>query len=197
MQRSAMLPCLGCVVLVVTLVSTVPSAALAQATPAVAADEDLDDPLEPAPAEPEGPPVRKGLMIAGWSVFGSSYLLTAMVGALLLERSGTKDYGLYTETCTNCNSTGPYLFIPVVGPFLALPNADGTDGKVVCAGLGLVQAAGLVMAIVGTSQFVSDRRAYQAWQRGQVTLGERWFLTASLVPVNRHAVPALGFGGVF
>jgi hypothetical protein len=48
------------------------------------------------------------------------------------------------------------LLIPIFGPWIALPDADGADGKTVCAVLGLAQAAGVIMTVVGIVRFVQS-----------------------------------------
>ena len=120
-------------------------------------------PVTPAPPPPGyeqmtlPPRPRKGLMIAGWGVFGGVYLVTALAGLMLLDGEAT-DSG---EECTNCDDVGPRMLIPLVGPFMAIPDADGADGRAVCAVLGVLQIAGLTMGIVGTLIYAKKKRAYR------------------------------------
>lgn len=71
---------------------------------------------------------RIGLGIAGASIFGGTYLITAFVGT----------FGL------------PYLYIPFVGPVVQAAQTPSGDGPVYVAVLnGLVQAGGVAMMIAG------------------------------------------------
>lgn len=120
-------------------------------------------PVSPAPPPPgyeqmDLPPrPRKALMIAGWSSFGGVYLITALSGLLLLSGDATGP----GEECTNCDEVGPRMLIPLVGPFMAIPDADGADGQVVCAILGVLQIAGLSIGITGTVIYAKKKRVYR------------------------------------
>ena len=71
---------------------------------------------------------RIGLGIAGASIFGGTYLITAFIGTFNLN----------------------YLFIPIVGPAIEGARAQSGDGPVYVGVLsGLVQASGLAMMIAG------------------------------------------------
>jgi hypothetical protein len=93
----------------------------------------------------------KALLIAGPIVLGASYGFTALVGLELVSGNVQKP----GEVCTNCNSIGSRLLIPIIGPWLALPDANGSNGKALTAVLGLAQATGLVLTIVGISRYKS------------------------------------------
>ncbi len=93
-------------------------------------------------------PKRKGvgLLIAGGATLLVSYAFTALVGLTMLSGEATPS----GATCLNCESVGTAFLIPVVGPWIALPNANGaTGGQVVAAILGVAQAAGLGLTITG------------------------------------------------
>ena len=105
---------------------------------------------------PDAPPPRRkgrsvGLMIAGLATLGGSYLFTLAVG---LQLSSEDDLGPY-EVCLNCDK-GDLLYIPIIGPWLFLDYADGTDGKVLTAIMGIAQATGVVLTIFGISKFISS-----------------------------------------
>ena len=54
----------------------------------------------------------------------------AFLGRDLARDAGYDDSGGATdpgEVCLNCDTVGPLLMIPLIGPFLAIPDADGTD----------------------------------------------------------------------
>ncbi len=105
------------------------------------------------PEEPERPARKKGLMIAGLATLGGTYLFSALVGVELLSYEDSHP----GEICLNCNSTGKALLVPIAGPWIALPDANShSGGKVVCALLGLAQATGVVLSIVGISRYVSS-----------------------------------------
>lgn len=153
------------------------------------------------PLEPEPPWPRKGLMIAGWATLGGGYLFSALVGLEIMQRdleAEQNSNAFYKEECLNCDETGPYMLIPLIGPFLAMPAADGTDGKVICALMGGVQVTGLVLGIVGTSIFVSDKQRYQEWERRNSGLLRGWYVSSAVVPLgNGLEVPTFLLGTSF
>jgi hypothetical protein len=103
---------------------------------------------------PERPSRKKGLMIAGLSTFGGAYLFTVLVGAALLDQNSN---GSGSEvTCTNCNSVGSALLIPVFGPWVAYPDAGDDGGKGVVGLLGVAQAVGVTLSIIGIIKFVNS-----------------------------------------
>lgn len=104
----------------------------------------------------------KGLLIAGPIVLGASYGFTALVGLQIMSTNTNSD-GAY---CTNCDTVGPRLLIPILGPWLALPAADGDDGKVLSAMLGIAQATGLLLTIVGISRYRASAPDQTAAARG-------------------------------
>ena len=109
----------------------------------------------PQPGVAAPPPMprkrRKGLMIAGWSMFGGSYLFTALVAGIVHDSCDLADR-------PNCRRAAGFALVPLVGPFLTIPylNTTAIMPKVFMALPGLVQIAGLAMGIAGTIQFVSD-----------------------------------------
>jgi hypothetical protein len=105
-------------------------------------------------------------MIAGLVTFGASYALTALVGLELASGDATSP-GTY---CTNCDSA-PLLLIPLAGPWIFLPDADGGDGKAVSAILGVAQATGLVLSIWGIAKFMNSAPADQARAMPRLMLG--------------------------
>ena len=141
-----------------------PPSTPAAGTPPPAAPAPAPGPVQPAAVPPAGyyyadgagqpraPKRKKGLMIAGLATFGGSYLFTALVGMTMLSKSNESA----GQTCLNCDSVGSKLLIPIAGPWVALPEADGDDGKFVCAVLGIAQGVGVALSIAGISQFVSS-----------------------------------------
>jgi hypothetical protein len=79
-----------------------------------------------------------GLWIPGLAILGGTYLATAAGGAAV--REGTLDGDRYRAA--------PRLYIPVVGPFLYLPEAT-QPGRPFVVMSGLLQVGGLAMFILG------------------------------------------------
>jgi len=158
------------------------AAALALPTGALA--EDLPD-TEPS--------VHAGMMIAGWAVTLNAYALSALVGLEMLTLETSP--GTY---CANCSSVGPLLILPVVGPFIAIPQADGTDGKVLCSLMGAAQATGLALGIAGTAKFKRERQAQRDWRDAQRVSGS-WTLLPAVASAGPGlpAVPALALDARF
>lgn len=101
---------------------------------------------QPQPMPPRGPNPNRGLglTIAGFSVFGFSYLFTAVGGALSIDAGRPE--------------IGQPLLIPVAGPFIA---GARTGSATLGLGLGLVgviQLAGLGMGVGGAVMLGSARR---------------------------------------
>lgn len=152
----------------------------AQPDPYAAQPAPAPQPYGDPSATPEGPqPVtygppppaprsrRKGLMIAGWSMFGGSYLFTALIA------------GIIHDTCNvanapNCKQASAFALIPLVGTFIAIPylRTDAITPKVFMALPALVQIAGFAMGIAGTIQFVNDGKAQQIADRDGFKLGK-------------------------
>lgn len=101
------------------------------------------------------PSRRKGLMIAGWTIFGSSYLPTAFTGAQIYDWCSNNRTGAARK---ECRELGQLLMIPGAGPFMAIEQADTATEGYALALTGAVQSASLLMALIGTSQFIRDGR---------------------------------------
>ncbi|HEY8377127.1 MAG TPA: hypothetical protein VIK91_11590 [Nannocystis sp.] len=152
-----------------------------------------------ATGQPDGPPTvgtisgppplppkrRKGLMIGGWVMFGTSYLATAFVAAVV------------HDACTrnpNCRNAATMTLIPAIGPFLAIPymKTDAITPRVLMAFPALIQLAGLTMAIVGTAQFVRDGRQPRLVDVDGIKLGARLRLGAGPTPFLDGGTLTLG-----
>lgn len=122
----------------------------------------------------------KGLMIGGLATLGATYALTAVVGLNLIAKDDP-------YTCHDCGTIGRRFLIPVLGPWLALPASDTTKRKVVTTGLGIAQATGLVLSIIGIERF-ADSAPRSRWASNHgVAVG--------LLPANGGGVGMLA--GVF
>lgn len=105
----------------------------------------------PLPAIKRPPPPRKGLMVTGWVLFGVSYLITASNAADLYDRCpGMNKPG-------RCRDLAENMFIPVVGPFLAMEQARFATDDFSLAASGSLQGLGLIMGIIGTVQYHRDK----------------------------------------
>jgi hypothetical protein len=116
---------------------------------------------------PEPPRKRRsaGLMIAGLATLGGSYLFSVLVGLELAKADS--DPG---TICTNCDKADLF-YIPIAGPWLFLPDADGSDGKIIAGIMGLAQATGVVLSIVGIAKFASSGEPDANAQAPRLTLG--------------------------
>jgi hypothetical protein len=99
------------------------------------------------------PKRRKGLMIAGWSIFGSSYLPTAFTGAQIYDWCSNNRTGSERR---ECREFGQLLMIPVAGPFIAINHVDEATEGYFLALTGAVQTAGFLMGLIGTGQYIRD-----------------------------------------
>jgi hypothetical protein len=134
----------------------------------------------PAPVYPPSnypyaaqPPARpsKGMLITGISILGGGYLVSALTGALLMD-----------DNCIDCGDIGPYLFIPVLGPFLAIPQS--VDGAGVLALLGVVQTVGAGLTIGGIIRYKNTKRRAEesGYYTFQLPEGRSLALDMSLTP---------------
>ncbi|MDC0722002.1 hypothetical protein [Nannocystis bainbridge] len=161
----------------------------ASAEDPAAAPQPYADPSATAPA-PEGPAAgtmyapppqpppkrRKALMIAGWTMFGSSYLFTALVAGIIHDTCSIAD-------APNCRRAAGFSLIPLIGPFMTIPylRTEAITPKVFMALPGLVQIAGLAMGIAGTIMFVNDGKAQRVADVDGFRLG-RTRLRANMAP---------------
>lgn len=134
----------------------------------------------PPPPQPQSYPVvppppkkrRKGLMIAGWTLLGTSYLITALAGSITYDicRDGGD---------ASCRRAGAYLMIPVAGPVIAMSEAEVRTPLVFPF---VIQTTGLIMGIVGTSMYVRDGRQNQFVNAEGVRLAKGLRVNAGSTP---------------
>jgi hypothetical protein len=128
-------------------------------------------PPPPQAYEPPPPPPRrtrgKGMMIAGWSIFGGTWITSIAIGAAFLDTDTPSGYYY-----------GRRLMIPVLGPFLAAGGDDSASGTMAYAFLGLAQTAGLALGIAGTVLFARDRKSQRVTASG-LHLGRGVYLRSS------------------
>ena len=109
-------------------------------------------PLAPAPPPPPSRRRGVGMMIAGYSMFGMSYMITAFSGAVIIDRCDA-------DATYDCRDLGRALMIPVLGPFLALPQIQTMTGRFAMIFFpGLMQAGGLALGIGGSVLHARSRR---------------------------------------
>jgi hypothetical protein len=101
---------------------------------------------QPQPLPPKGPNPNKGLglTIAGFSIFGFSYLITALAGTAAID-SGSPE-------------VGRPLLIPVVGPFIAAGKQSYAFVGFGLAFTGVIQLAGVGMGVGGAVMLGNSRR---------------------------------------
>jgi len=106
---------------------------------------------------------RKGLMIAGIAVFGAFYVLSSGIGSALMDEGSDWD---------NHHDVGRLLFIPLVGPFVAMSQTNEGDWGLWWLGMGQVAGAGMLVG--GIIQYVNSKRRAEAEGFAQWKLpGER------------------------
>lgn len=80
----------------------------------------------------------RNLRVGGWVTLGSTYLFSALIGTIAID-TGSERIQRY----------GYWMTIPVAGPFGAAFQSRSATGALLTTTLGVAQAAGLGMAIVG------------------------------------------------
>ena len=101
--------------------------------------------MQPQPV-PRGPNPNRGLglMIAGFSVFGVSYLITAVSGTAIIDAGRPE--------------IGRPLLIPVAGPFISGARQSSATLGLGLGLVGVIQLAGLGMGVGGAVVFGNSRR---------------------------------------
>ncbi|MCA9706763.1 MAG: AAA family ATPase [Myxococcales bacterium] len=93
-----------------------------------------------------------GLAAAGWSLLGSTYLMSALIGTISID---------VADGDARLRRFGTWMTVPVAGPFAAAFNARSATGTLFTTTLGLAQAAGFTMALIGTSRHRRAKRDLQ------------------------------------
>jgi len=137
----------------------------------------------PPPAEEVERPRRRGrgMMVGGWTMLGVSYVFTSLTGAIMAD---------LCKSTAPCRRVGYYMLIPVAGPFIAIGPAQTATGKIFLGFTGAIQAAGLIMGIVGTAQYVADGRQARVNADG-LRVARNLRVNAS--PTGRHAGAMIDF----
>jgi hypothetical protein len=98
----------------------------------------------PVPPKPYNRNRGLGLTIAGFSIFGFSYLIAAASGTVAID-AGDAD-------------VGRPLLIPVAGPFIAATRVGSATFGFGLAFAGVIQLAGLGMGVGGAVMLGNSRR---------------------------------------
>ncbi|WP_181197496.1 hypothetical protein [Enhygromyxa salina] len=104
---------------------------------------------QPQPAPPPGLNKNRGLglTIAGFSIFGVTYLISAISATALID--------------TGFTETGRPMLIPAVGPFIAASRQSSATLGFGLAFTGVIQIAGLGMGIGGAVMLGGARKRAQ------------------------------------
>jgi hypothetical protein len=81
-----------------------------------------------------------GMTISGYTMFGTSYLISALIGTISLD---------YAQDVGGTGTYGRRMLIPMVGPFMAIPRADSATGGLFTGFLGVIQIAGFALGTAG------------------------------------------------
>jgi hypothetical protein len=88
--------------------------------------------------------------VAGFTMFGSTYLICALVGTIAIDTANTSYDGEPSDVdMDQRRKFGTRMTIPGVGPFLAIPVASSATGSLFSGLAGATQVAGLSMGIAG------------------------------------------------
>jgi hypothetical protein len=153
-------------------------------------------PLPPAPR-----PRRSGLMIGGWTAFGVVWLGTAGFTALHIALDG---FDPWPSPCTVDSPCYPdpetprqyrLRYIPLIGPFLAIPAGRTPATRFQIASPGVLQVVALALGVVGTVLYVRDGRVPRVVDADGFKLGAR--LRLGVAPTRLLDGGAVTLGGRF
>lgn len=85
----------------------------------------------------------RSLRAAGWATLGGTYGFSALIGTIALDSAGSNRGRRY----------GAWMTLPVAGPFVSAFHTRTATGALVTTSLGVAQAAGLAMALIGGSRY--------------------------------------------
>lgn len=81
-----------------------------------------------------------GMAISGYTIFGTSYLVSALIGTISID---------YANDVGGSGKYGRRMLIPLAGPFAAIPRADSATGGLFTGLVGVVQVTGFVLGTAG------------------------------------------------
>jgi len=80
------------------------------------------------------------MTISGYTMFGTSYLISALIGTISLD---------YAADVGGSGTYGRRMLIPIAGPFMAIPRSDSATGGLFTGLVGLIQVAGFTLGTAG------------------------------------------------
>ncbi len=98
-----------------------------------------------------------GMTISGFTMFGTSYLISALIGTISID---------YANSVGGSGKYGRRMLIPIAGPFMAIPRADSATGGLFTAFLGVVQVGGFVLGTAGAIKFGRAKRQLELSANG-------------------------------
>ncbi len=81
-----------------------------------------------------------GMTISGYTMFGTSYLISALIGTISLD---------YAADVGGTATYGRRMQIPMVGPFMPIPRADTATRGLFTGFVGVIQVAGFALGTAG------------------------------------------------
>ena len=109
------------------------------------------------------------MTVAGFSIFGGVWLLTALIGADLFDRA-EEDFQDAGDVA-NQQATGRRLMIPLGGPFAASATAPTATSALFSVLSGVAQVAGLGVGIGGAVIYGRTQRQYRVSLTGTPMAG--------------------------
>lgn len=86
----------------------------------------------------------RSLRIAGWATLGGTYGFSALIGTVAIDTTSPGD---------RMRGYGLAMTVPVAGPFIAAFQTRSATGALLTTSLGVAQAVGLGMAIIGGHRY--------------------------------------------
>jgi hypothetical protein len=90
-----------------------------------------------------------GMTISGFTMFGTSYLISALIGTISID---------YANSVDGSGKYGRRMLIPIAGPFLAIPRSDSATGGLFTGLLGVIQVGGFVLGSAGAIKYGRAKR---------------------------------------
>lgn len=91
----------------------------------------------------------RSLRIAGWATLGGTYGFSALIGTVAIDTTSPGD---------RMRNYGLAMTVPVAGPFIAAFQTRSATGALLTTSLGVAQAVGLGMAIIGGHRYRRFKR---------------------------------------
>jgi hypothetical protein len=92
-----------------------------------------------------------GMAAGGFSVFGASYLITALAGAITIDNGNADRDDREVQL-------GQALMIPVAGPFIGASRTRSATGAFGSALVGVIQVSTLTVGIIGSVKIARSNR---------------------------------------